>query len=50
MRERTCSFQTAIASIRRTSQPFQYELVVNTAVTEEEAQLLDEDAESGSPR
>ncbi|CAD6578150.1 MAG: hypothetical protein CYPHOPRED_000460 [Cyphobasidiales sp. Tagirdzhanova-0007] len=41
-----CLFQTAIASVRRTSQPFQYELVVNRSVTQEEAQLLEDDTET----
>lgn len=39
------SFQTSIASIRRTSQPFQYELVVNRSVEEGQEAFLDAEAE-----
>ncbi len=40
------SFKDAVATIRRTSIPFQYQLVITRAYEEGEEQLLEEDAES----
>lgn len=42
----TRSFQTATASIRSTSKPYQFELIAQRSVSGEEAQLLGEEAES----
>lgn len=42
-----CSYQTAIASIRRTSQPYQYEIAIGRGATEEEAELLEEEGADG---
>ncbi|KAL7008646.1 Vacuolar import and degradation protein 27 [Cystobasidiomycetes sp. EMM_F5] len=41
-----CLFQTATASIRSTSKPYQFELIAQRSVSGEEAQLLGEEAES----
>jgi hypothetical protein len=43
----TSSFKDCVATIRRTSVEFQYQLVVTRAYEEGEEQLLEEDAESG---
>lgn len=41
-----CSFKDAVATIRRTTVEFQYQLIITRAYEEGEAELLDLDAES----
>lgn len=43
---RECLFNTAIATIRRSTQEFNFQLVVTRVFEEGEEQLLDEDEES----
>ncbi|KAJ9108936.1 hypothetical protein QFC21_000258 [Naganishia friedmannii] len=47
---RECIYKDAVATIRRTSVEFQYQLVITRAYDEGEEQLLEEDAESEDER
>lgn len=46
MISRSDSFKDAVATIRRTTVEFQYQLIITRAYEEGEAELLDLDAES----